>query len=105
MNQQLPITATGAFSISGRVANSGGEDWTLVNAFTELRDKQADVLLLSVKWLGPAEGTLANVQNCDLARVPPGSKTDLPKIYFYVSHLIHCRSILIAHPSLLRHTA
>ncbi len=44
MNQQLPITATGAFSISGRVANSGGEDWTLVNAFTELRDKQADVL-------------------------------------------------------------
>ncbi len=43
MNQQLPITATGAFSISCRVANTG-EDWTLVNAFTELRDKQADVL-------------------------------------------------------------
>jgi hypothetical protein len=42
-NHGLPITAAGAFPIPARVAG-GGEDWTLVDIFTELRDKQADVL-------------------------------------------------------------
>jgi len=46
VNQEQPTTAARAFPIPTRVTGSVGEDWTLVEIFTELRDKQADVLRL-----------------------------------------------------------
>jgi hypothetical protein len=42
--RELQITPAGAILVSGRVGGIGADAWAFVDAFTELRDRQADAL-------------------------------------------------------------
>jgi hypothetical protein len=42
--RELQTTAAGTLLVSGRVGGIGADAWALVDAFTELRDRQADAL-------------------------------------------------------------